>query len=328
MKDEDLTLDSMRARHRELESYVVHTPVCNWEGRKLDALLPPGATVTAKLEIMQKTGTFKARGALSNVMALTAEERAPGVTGASAGNHAIAIAFAARTAGVHAKVVMMSSANPARIEAAKAYGAEIIMAVDGMAAFAKVDAIAKVEGRAVIPPFEGYNTVLGTAGVGLELMADAPNIEAVIVAVGGGGLAAGVAAAVKAINPECLVYGVEPEGADSMSRSFAAGRPVTLEHIDTIADSLAPPMALPYSFGVCQANMEEIVTVSDAALCTSMALMFHDRALAVEPAAAASTAALIGPLRERLAGKKVGIIVCGSNIDFDYFSELIGRGMQ
>jgi len=326
--DEYLGLDTMRKRYQELSPYLTRTPVCRWEGRKLNALLPEGAEVTAKLEIFQKTGTFKARGALSNVLALTPEQRARGITGASAGNHAIAIAFAAQAVGVHAKVVMQSSANPARIEAARSYGAELIMAVDGKAAFARVDAIAREEGRAVIHPFEGYNTVLGTAGVGLELMEDAPNLEAIVVAVGGGGLVSGIAAAVRAMKPDCQVFGVEPAGADSMSRSIAKGQPITLDRIDTIADSLAPPMALPYTFSICQSHLEDIVTVTDAELCHAMALMFQDRALAVEPAAAATTAAIIGPLRERLRGKKIGIIICGSNIDIDRYCEMIRRGLN
>ncbi len=325
--DIHLDVNLMKARHRELATYLEWTPVCPWGGRQLDALMPDGATVIAKLEQFQKTGTFKARGALSNVLALDDAQRRSGVTGASAGNHAIAIAFAAKAASSHAKVVMQASANPARIRAAEAFGAELVMAVDGRAAFAKVDEIATNDGRAVIHPFDGEHTVLGTAGVGLELFEDCPNLDAVLVAVGGGGLAAGVSAAIKSLNPNCEVYGVEPEGAAAMSRSFKTGKVVTLDRIETIADSLAPPMTMPYSLSVCRHYIDEIVVVSDAAICRAMALMFEDRGLAVEPAAAATTAALIGPLREKLAGKRVAIIVCGSNIDFESYEALVRQGL-
>lgn len=316
------SLSEMRSRHELLSDHVVRTPVCRWQGLELDELLPDGAEVFAKLEFLQETGTFKARGALSNILVLPEAKRKAGVTGASAGNHAIAMAFAAKAVGTSAKVVMQASANPARISAARAYGADVALAPDGPAAFAAAETIAMQEGRAIIPPFEGVDTVLGTAGVGLELMDDIPDLEAVIVAVGGGGLAAGVSAAVKALNPECSVIGVEPDGADCMRRSFEAGQVLIMDRIETIADSLAPPMTLPISFEVCRQNLDEIVTVSDEELRRAMVLIFRSRKLAVEPACAATTAAIVGPLREHLRDKRVGIILCGSNIDLQTFVAL------
>ena len=135
----------------------------------------------------------------------------------------------------------------------------------------------------------------------------------------------GVATITKALHPACKIYGVEPEGADSMTRSFAAGAPVTLDKVATIADSLGPPMALPYSFGLCCAAVDTLVRVSDDAIVGAVALLFRDLKLAVEPACAAGAAALIGPLRTELAGKRVGLILCGSNIDAVGHAALMAR---
>ncbi len=140
-----------------------------------------------------------------------------------------------------------------------------------------------------------------------------------IIAIGGGGLCGGASAAIKLLKPECLVFGVEPTGSDTMTRSFAQGSPIDHAEVRTIADSLAPPFALPYSFGLCRANVDDIVLVDDDQIRSAMALLFREMKLAVEPAGAAATAALVGPLRDRVAGMRVGVLVCGSNIDFDSF---------
>ena len=156
--------------------------------------------------------------------------------------------------------------------------------------------------------------------MGLELVEQAPDAEAVIVPIGGGGLCAGVASAVKQAKPGCRVFGVEPEGADSMRRSFDAGSPQKIEAVRTIADSLGAPHAAPYSFALCRRYLDDLVLVSDDALRRAMALLLSSAKLAVEPAGAAATAALCGPLRERLAGRRVALIVCGANIDAATFA--------
>ncbi|HST37652.1 MAG TPA: pyridoxal-phosphate dependent enzyme [Allosphingosinicella sp.] len=301
--------------------YVVRTPVHDWRGREIEALLAPGTRVDLKLELFQQSGTFKARGATSKMLRLTPDERARGVCAVSAGNHAIATAYAAAALGSSAKVVMMGSANPARVAACRALGAEVVIAPDGRTAFEMVEAIARDEGRSFIHPFEGPYTALGTATLGLEWLEQVPDLDAVIIAIGGGGLAGGASAAIKLLKPDCLVFGVEPTGSDTMTRSFAQGSPVDHAEVLTIADSLAPPFALPYSYGLCRANVDEIVLVGDDAIRAAMALLFREMKLAVEPAAAAATAALVGPLKARLAGRKVGVLVCGSNIDFDTFEQ-------
>ncbi len=316
------SLADIRAARERLGERVRETPVWRWRGDAIETAAGADTQVFLKLELFQYTGTFKARGALLNAMALPEDARHRGVTAVSAGNHAIAVAFAARSVGTTAKVVMPKTANPARVALCRAYGAEVVLADDVYAAFEEVERIQRDERRSFIHPFEGELTVLGTATVGLEWCNQVADLDAVIVPIGGGGLIAGIACAVKQTQPRCAVYGVEPEGADSMRRSFAAGSPQKLEHVDTIADSLAAPYALPHSFGIARRFVDEIVTIPDAAMQRAMGLLFADMKLAVEPAGAAATAALCGPLRERLAGKRVGVIVCGTNIDLAGFARL------
>jgi threonine dehydratase len=282
--------------------------------------------VWLKLELFQRTGTFKLRGALNCVSALEPAALARGVVAASAGNHAMAVAHAARVAGTHAKLAMPRHASPARVAACRADGAEVLLTDTIHDAFALAQRLVAEEGRTMVHPFEGPLTAQGTGTIGLELMQQVPGLDAVIVPVGGGGLCAGIAAAVKQINPRCQVFGVEPFGADAMTRSFMAGEPVKIERVDTIADSLGAPYSLPYSFGVCRRFVDEMVRVDDDALCRAMHWLFRDMKLVAEPAAAAATAALFGPLRERLEGRRVALVVCGSNIDAAGFAALVARG--
>ena len=249
-----------------------------------------------------------------------------GVVACSAGNHAIAVAYAARQAGTHARLTMPRHASRVRIEACEAEGGQVTLCDTLQEAFALAQRLVQDEGRTLIHPFDGPRTVQGTATIGLELMRQAPRLDAVIVPVGGGGLIAGVAAAVKQIDSTCRVYGVEPFGADAMSRSFASGHTETLDRVDTIADSLGAPCTLPYSFGVCRRFLDGVVRVSDDGLCVAMRQLFDGMKLAVEPAAASGIAALLGPLRTRLEGKRVGVILSGTTTDPQRFAELIARG--
>ncbi|WP_264319408.1 MULTISPECIES: threonine/serine dehydratase [Rhizorhabdus] len=286
----------------------------------------PGAEVMLKLELFQHGGSFKARGALLNLLRLDEAQRARGVTAVSAGNHAIAVAFAAHTLGVDAKVVMASTANPARIAAARAYGAEVILSGDAAQSFARAEQIARDEGRFLVHPFDGETTALGTATLGLEIAEQMGRLDAIIVPIGGGGLAGGVASAIRALQPGCRIHGVEPAGADAMSRSFAAGAPVRLEKTATIADSLAPPMALPYSYALCRSAVDAIVRIDDDAICHAGALLFREMKLAVEPAGAAATAALVGPLSAELRDARTAVIICGANIDIEDFKQMVQQG--
>jgi threonine dehydratase len=294
------------------------TPLLRCVG--LEARLGVASELYGKLEFLQRTGTFKARGALATVCALSAEQKKIGITAVSAGNHAIATAYAAQSVGTTAKVVMVRSANPARVDACRGYGAEIILVDTVHEAFTVAEQVQNEEGRFLVHPFEGPAVATGTGMVGLEIHEQCAEFDVVLVSVGGGGLIGGIANAIKKLRPNCEVIGVEPEGADSMRRSFAAGEPQAIETVATIADSLGAPYALPYSFALCRQNVDRLVTVSDEQIRNAMGILFHVMKFAVEPACAATTAALLGPLREQLRGRRVVLVMCGSNIDWPTFA--------
>ena len=315
------TLGDMREALDALRPYLVETPIHAWSGVEIPATIGGDSRVLVKLELLQRSGSFKARGAVLNMLALDAASVARGVTAVSSGNHAIATAFAAREFGASAKVVMLQSANPARIALCERLGGEVLMASDGATAFALANRIAAEEGRTLIHPYDGRQTILGTATLGLEFAIQAGPLDAVVIPIGGGGLCAGMAAAIKQLNPACLVFGVEPVGADVMHRSFALGGPAQAAPVRTIADSLGAPFTTAMSFGLCRRFVDELVLVEDDDIRRAMALIFRELKLVVEPSAAASTAAVMGPLRTRLSGLRVGLVLCGTNIDFLTYSE-------
>jgi threonine dehydratase len=320
------SLREIEAAAETLAGRIVATPVAALASDRIRAHLPPDSRVAIKLELFQHAGSFKARAALLHVDRLNETARRRGVTAVSAGNHALAVSWAARRGDVSAKVVMPRTADPVRIAGCEALGGEVVLVDDVQAAFAAMERIVETEGSYAIHPFEGRTTALGTATCGLELMRQLPDLEAVVVPIGGGGLIAGMSTAIKQMAPKCLVIGVEPEGADSMHRSFAAGSPQAIAKVATIADSLGAPFALPYSFGLARAHVDELVRIDDDAMTMAMALLYDALKIAAEPAAAAATAALMGPLYERLAGRRIGVIACGSNIGEGAFADYVGRG--
>ncbi len=309
----------IQALRERLAGQVLTTPLVRCAA--LEEAIGADTRILGKLEFLQRTGTFKARGALATLHALSPEQREAGVTAVSAGNHAIATAFAASTLGTTAKVVMIRTANPSRVEACRAHGAEVVLADDVHSAFEIAEGIQDREGRYFVHPFEGPAVAQGTGTVGVEICEQCDDFDAVIVPVGGGGLIGGIANAVKRLRPGCEVIGVEPEGADTMSRSLATGKPQGIEKVRTIADSLGAPFALPYSFGLAQVHVDRVVLVDDDALRRMMGFLFQSMKIAVEPACAASSAALLGPLRKELQGKRVVLVMCGSNIDWATFEE-------
>ena len=254
-----MTLADIRAARALLGDRIRTTPTLALRGPAIEAALAAGTQAVLKLELFQHTGSFKARGALVNALALDADERVRGICTISAGNHAIAAAFAARAVGASAKVVMKVGASPFRIAECQRYGGEVVLEPDFHAAFKRVDEIRDREGRTLIHPFEGIRTARGTGTLGLEFIEQVPDLDAVIIPIGGGGLCAGVAAAIKLLRPRCLVFGVEPEGADSMRRSLEAGSPQSIDAVRTIADSLGAPYAAPYSFDVVRRNIDDLV---------------------------------------------------------------------
>ena len=321
------TLDAIRANRARLGDLVITTPIRLLVDDALAAAVGAPTRVWLKEELFQRTGSFKPRGALSVMLDLDAETLARGVTGVSAGNHAISLGYSARKLGTTAKVVMPKSANPYRVQVCRDLGVAIELVENVHEAFARVKEIEASEGRTFVHPYEGPKTALGTASVGMEFIdqirAAGTTLDAVIVAAGGGGLTAGVACAVKQMSPATAVYVVEPEGADSLSRSFKAGSPQAIDAVRTIADSLGAPRCEPYSYALNRRFVDEVVLVSDDQIREGMRLLFRAAKLAVEPAGAAALAALMHPLRSRLEGKSVGIVVCGANIDPQTFAKLL-----
>ena len=314
-----LQLPELIAARQRVAPYVVTTPSICWPQGSLVGVLPAGTEVWSKLELFQQAGTFKPRGAMNVMLNLDPEVLGRGVTAVSAGNHAIATAYCAARLGVNAQVFMPKFARAHRVAKAEALGARVVLCETQTEMFERAEALQAKEGRTFIHPFEGPRTLQGTAGVGLEIGEQVPKLDVMLLPVGGGGLAGGVGAALKQLWPNILIYGVEPEGANTMTMSFEQGQTVQRESVSSIADSLCPPKSEPFSFSVCREVLDEIVLVDDAALRTAMNLILTDTQLVVEPAAAATIAALLGPLRDSLAGMRVGVICCGTNMDFaDY----------
>ena len=313
------TLERLREVAASLEPHVLRTPTAAWPAT--DAMPSPvGDGLVVKLELLQRTGSFKARGALNAIR--SEPDASAGAVAFSAGNHAIAAAWAGRALGVDVTVVMPRSANPARVARVRALGGRIVFGetIDELVGI--VETLRADEGRFLVHPFEGPRTVEGTAGVALELLADAPELDAVVVPVGGGGLIAGIASAVHRVRPGCRVYGVEPAGADGMRRSLELGAPLARVAVDTIADSLGAPLHLPLTYALVERHVADVITVTDDEIRAAMRGFFDAMKLAAEPACAAGLAALAGPLRAELDGARVGLVACGSNIDLEGWTRL------
>lgn len=325
MTVQTFNIKQIQEARNDLGDLVKTTPVTTLSGSLLKEAFGD-IDAHFKLELLQHAGSFKPRGALCVMKRLSQSELERGVVAVSAGNHAIATAYTAQVVGTHAKVVMPRTASSIRVARARSFGAEVILVDNVHQAFEETKRLEKEEGRYFVHPFEGPYTALGTATLGLEFVEQVPDLDAVIVPIGGGGLCAGVAMAVKTASPNTAVYGVEPTGADTMTRSFDKGSPQEIDAVNTIADSLGAPHAAPYSFEICKRYVDEIVRVDDDQICDALARIFHDLKLCVEPAGAAATAALAGPLRQKLQGKKVGLIVCGSNLDSTLFNQYLKRG--
>lgn len=315
------TLSEIQTAAAKLKGVMVETPVLNLNAACWDGVL--SADVSIKLELFQQAGSFKARGAYLGIAGLSADQRAAGVVAASGGNHALAVAWAAQAAGVAATIAMPQATDPMRVEGCRDMGADVILTSDMPAAFEVMETQA-AQGKALMHPFEGAHMTLGAATLGVEYVAQAPDVEVFVIPVGGGGMISGMSCAIRQLRPDALIIGVEPLGADSMTRSIAAGQAVTLDRIDTIADSLGAPKAMPYSYAVTAANVDRMVHIADDDMRASMRTMFDNLRIVAEPACAASLAAVSGPLRNELLGRKVGVIACGSNISLPRFQKLIG----
>lgn len=306
-----VTRDDVAAAAAALRGVAVRTPLlpAPWLEEAV------GVEVRLKCENLQRVGAFKLRGAYTMISRLPEEERRRGVITYSSGNHAQAVALAARLFGIPAVVVMPTTAPAVKVEGARALGAEIVLhGTTSLERRDRAEAIAAERGLAIVPPFDHPDIVAGQGTVGKEILEDWPDVGAVLVPIGGGGLVAGIAAWIKRERPDCLVVGVEPENADAMRRSRLAGEPVTIEPRATIADGLAPVRPGDLTFAHVRELVDDIVTVPDDAIERATRLLVRDGKLVVEFSGAATTAALLSG-RFAPRGRPTAAVVSGGNLD-------------
>ncbi len=280
-----------------------------------------GVRLYLKLEMFQKTGSFKPRGVLNKLHHLSAEDKEKGVISLSAGNHAQALAWGARQSGIAAPIVMPTKSVRSKVEATRGYGGLVVL-TDGDLLETCL-AIQEEHGLTLVHPFDDPKIIAGQGTVGLEIADDVPDVDVVVVGVGGGGLISGVAVAVKSKNPDVRVIGVEPEGASAMAQSVERGEPVHLARVDTIADGLAAPFAGTHTLAHVQAYVDELVTVSDEEIIRAMALILERTKAVAEPAASAALAAVLSGKLSLPEGSTVVCVVSGGNIDAERLKALL-----
>jgi threonine dehydratase len=285
------------------------------------------ANVYAKLDNLQATGAFKERGAANKLLQLTAEQRRRGVVTASAGNHGLGVAFQARRLGVHATVVMPRNAPLVKRANIERYGGTVVLHGDTFdEAATQARQLEASAGKVYIHGFDDRDIILGQASLGLELVEQIPDLDMVIVPVGGGGLLAGVGNAVKALRPQAKIIGVEPDRCASFQAALAAGQPVAIEAAPTIADGLAVRCVGRQAFAIAAAVVDEIVTVTEGEIAQAILMLLEVEKTVVEGAAATTLAALLSG-KLKMTGRTVALPLCGGNIDMTMMANIIEHGL-
>ncbi len=293
---------------------VYRTPLLT--SRKLSEAT--GFEVRLKAELFQRTGSYKIRGPLNKFTFLTPDEKARGVICSSAGNHAQGVALAARIHGIHAVVCMAANATPSKIEATKAYGAEVVLhGTIWDEANERAKALVAERGYTYIHPFDDEQLIMGQGTVGLEIVRDWADVDVIVVPIGGGGLISGITLAAKSLNPRIRVIGVESSGAPAMQRSVARGSLVTLDTVDCIIDGLRVKRVGERTFQVVRQYVDEIVTLPDAAMFDAVVWTMHHLKVVPEGAAAAPVAALLAGLIRATPGSRVVGVLSGGNVNLE-----------
>ena len=289
--------------------------------------LVPGCDLYLKPENLQVTGSFKVRGAYYKMSQLSDAEKSAGVIACSAGNHAQGVALAARENHIQATICIPAGAPIQKVEATKSYGADVVL-VKGVYddAYAKAVEIQQETGKTFIHPYDDEDVIAGQGTIGLEILEEMADVDAVVVPIGGGGLISGVAFAVKALNPNVKVYGVQAAGAPSMERAVHEHQQLTLESVSTFADGIAVKHPGDITFQMCQQYVDEIVTVSDDEIATAILAMIEQQKMVAEGAGAVAVAACMFH-KLPVEGKKVVCVVSGGNIDVTILSRVISRGL-
>ena len=320
----DVDLDQIRAARERIRADIYHSP-CPYS-LSLSRLCD--AQVYCKLDHLQMTGSFKERGARNRLLGLTEAQRRGGVVAASAGNHALGLAYHGQLLGVPVTVVMPSFAPLVKVTNCRSFGATVIQHGESFAdAVAEATQLAEATGRPFISAFDHPDTINGQGTMGLEILEDVPDVEAIVVPVGGGGLIAGIGTVVKSLRPEVAVLGVEPTNAASLTAALAAGRPVKAPTRPTLADGLAVAEVGQRCFEIIRRVVDGVVLVDEPQIAQAVVRLLEMEKTVVEGAAATPLAALTGPLRDQLAGRRVVLCLCGGNIDVTVISRIIERGL-
>jgi threonine dehydratase len=309
-----MTARDFEAARERMTPHVHHTPLL--PSRMLGART--GFDVRLKAELFQRTGSYKIRGPLNKFTFLSDDEKRRGVICSSAGNHAQGVALAARIHGLHAVVCMAANATPSKIEATRAYGAEVVL--HGSIwdeANERARELVRERGYTYIHPFDDEQLIMGQGTVGLEIYRDWPEVDVVVVPIGGGGLISGVAMALKSLNPSIRVIGVESSGAPGMQRSVAEGRLVTLDRVDCVIDGLRVKRVGEKTFEIVRRYVDEIVALPDRDIFDAVVWTMHHAKVVPEGAAAAPVAALLHGLIKAPAGAKVVAVLSGGNVNLD-----------
>jgi threonine dehydratase len=321
-------LDEILAARERIAARVHRTPLLSSEtaARFLAASGGPrlaDGRLYLKAEHLQKTGSFKARGMTNRIATLNADQRARGAITMSAGNAGQAYAWAGHEAGVPMTVVMAVGANPTKVAACRGYGAEVVLEGEHVGdAFKVLERIRDERGLTFVHPFEDGAVIAGHGSVGLEMLDDLPDLDVVVVGVGGGGLISGTAAALKEQRPGVRVYGVEPVDAAAMSLAFEAGAPVTIQP-RTVADGLAAPFAGDLTLAMCRRYLDGLVLLDDAAILAGMRFGLERMKQALEPAGAAALAAVLFGRIPIEDGERVAVVASGGNVDVGRLGELL-----
>ncbi|HET9480504.1 MAG TPA: threonine/serine dehydratase [Candidatus Polarisedimenticolia bacterium] len=319
-----VTLDSIRAAARILAGKVHRTPL--WSSRTLSAMT--GHQVWLKCENLQKTGCFKPRGALNKIAGLGSAERARGVLAASAGNHAQGLAWAAGRLGIPVMVVMPAAASQAKIDAVRSMGADIVLHGEIFDdALEKSLEIAKATGMTYVHPCIDPDVIAGAGTIGVEILEDLPDADAIVAPIGGGGLISGIAVAARALRPQTRVFGVQPETAPSMLRAMQTGRVVRLESARSIADGMAGKAVFEETLAIARSHVEQVALVSDASILRAITLLLSRCKLLAEGAGAGPLAALLDGSLPLPAGSKVVSVVSGGNLDLQQLSGWLVGGL-
>ncbi|NPV74063.1 MAG: threonine ammonia-lyase [Pelotomaculum sp.] len=323
MVESKLTLEKIEeARHRL--AGVAHRTPLDFSATFSEIT---GSNVFLKLENMQKTGSFKIRGAYNKVMSLDEKDRGRGVIAASAGNHAQGVAYAAARAGLPCTIVMPAGAPISKIAATRGYGSEVVLAGGGYdEAYRLAVELREKSGAAFIHGFDDVDVIAGQATIALEILEDLPGVEAVLVPVGGGGLIAGISFALKTLRPEVRVVGVQAAGAPAMLLSWRKGRLVETAHASTFADGIAVRRPGRVAFGIIRQCVDEIVTVDDEETAGAILMLLERSKLVVEGAGAVGLAALVYQ-KTALRNARTVVVLSGGNIDVNILSIIIERGL-